>query len=109
MKDPGLQRERTSLAWTRTGFVMALVALLSLRSGLAHMSLSQLLAAALMSGTAGLLLYRGHQRSRYNGIRDEVVAMAGRHLAALTSLVVLTAALLHVASSLLRLMRYYGG
>lgn len=108
MKDPGLQRERTGLAWSRTGFVMMLVALLSVRGGLAHISFSQLLAALLLSGTSGLLLYRGHQRSYYDDDRDEVVAERTRRLAALTGTVVLAVALLHVASVLLRLIAFFG-
>ncbi|MCL8383913.1 DUF202 domain-containing protein [Xanthobacter aminoxidans] len=109
MKDPGLQRERTGLAWSRTGFLMMLVALLSVRGGLSHFSFSQLLAALLLSGTSGLLLYRGHQRSRYEDGTDEVVAEPSRRLAAVTGMVVFAVALLHAISVLLRLLHHFAG
>lgn len=107
MKDPGLQRERTGLAWSRTGFVMMLVALLSVR-GASHFSFSQLLAALLLSGTSGLLLYRGHQRSRYEDgmTRSSPSQAAGLPLLPAWSFAV---ALLHATSVLLRLLHHFGG
>ncbi|WP_456269131.1 DUF202 domain-containing protein [Kushneria sp. AK178] len=35
-RDPGLQPERTGLAWTRTAFVMLLISALLLRGGFVH-------------------------------------------------------------------------
>lgn len=35
-RDPGLQPERTALSWTRTALVVAVNALLALRTGLLH-------------------------------------------------------------------------
>lgn len=35
-RDPGLQPERTGLAWSRTAFLMLLISALLLRGGIAH-------------------------------------------------------------------------
>lgn len=52
--DPGLQAERTVLAWSRTAFAFLVNAMLWLRAGLAdHDSALLLLGAALMALAAG--------------------------------------------------------
>jgi Domain of unknown function (DUF202) len=50
--DPGLQPERTALAWQRTGFIAALLAVLLLRSGINGKAPLEVAAAVSAAGVA---------------------------------------------------------
>ena len=62
-KDPGLQPERTALAWRRTGLAMAANAILLLRSGLQAGPPAVIwLGVAMVVVTVALLLAGEHRR-----------------------------------------------
>ncbi|SCE65727.1 protein of unknown function [Micromonospora coriariae] len=58
MSDPGLQRERTALAWTRTAAVSVVSALLLVRLGLHTGSRPLFLAAAAAAALSAVLVRR---------------------------------------------------
>ena len=63
-RDPGLQGERTALAWSRTGLAVLVNALVVLRSGLSYGSRPiAVLGVALLLAACGVMLY-GVQRKR---------------------------------------------
>ena len=69
IRDPGLQAERTSLAWTRTGLAVAANALLTLRTGMAsHWPWLILLGSALLASSAFIVLY-GRRREQQLAVR----------------------------------------
>lgn len=94
-RDPGLQPERTALAWARTGLALLVHALLSLRGGMefGHRGLT-LLGVLLMLAAAGVTAYGGwrrHELLRFDPVRaPPAAAMAG--VSALTLLAALSAA-----------------
>ena len=93
-RDPGLQPERTGLAWSRTAFVMFLIALLSLRTSLATGSTTSLI-ESMLTGTMSLgMLIRSCSRMRY---RHDVEDVADKHsrrlLFAIAGIVVVVAVL----------------
>lgn len=61
--DPGLQAERTALAWNRTGLAMLANALLALRSGWASREAPiTVLAFTLLVATAAAIFYGARRR-----------------------------------------------
>jgi hypothetical protein len=103
-RDPGLQPERTGLAWSRTGLLAFLVATLSVRVGLSVTDLAHLLTALLLAGLGAAALRRGHQRARYTA-NEEVVTAASRAYILATSAIVAIACLSHIALLFARYMR----
>jgi uncharacterized membrane protein YidH (DUF202 family) len=64
-RDPGLQPERTALAWSRTGFAVLVNALLALRSGWAVQSVPIMgLGVVLLVSCAGAIAYGAVRRRR---------------------------------------------
>lgn len=93
-RDPGLQPERTGLAWSRTAFVMFLIALLCLRTALATGSTTSLF-ESLLTGTLSLgMLLRSCARMRYRHGGEDMADKYMRHqLLVVTGIVVLVAVL----------------
>jgi hypothetical protein len=100
-KDPGLQPERTGLAWSRTGFLALIVACLSLRIGVHTEAVISLLVTLLLAALGCVCLHRGHQRPLYSS-GDEVVTPRHRWLLLTTSSVVVIASATHIALLLAR-------
>lgn len=64
-RDPGLQPERTALAWSRTGFATFINALLALRSGWTmHSAPIMALGVLLLVSCAAAIAYGGVRRRR---------------------------------------------
>lgn len=63
-RDPGLQPERTALSWTRTALVVAVNALLALRTGLVQGEPWLVVVGAVLFGTAGAVGAAGALRRR---------------------------------------------
>lgn len=75
-RDPGLQPERTALAWQRTALSAAVVAILLLRTGVSHGSPLELTAAAcalVMVATAWLT---GRRPKKHHTPRPMLIATA---------------------------------
>ena len=62
MKDRGVQRERTGLAWSRTSFLGVCVALLLIRLGIRRMSAADILAGLVRALLAACMFAWGNHR-----------------------------------------------
>ncbi|EKS29164.1 DUF202 domain-containing protein [Afipia felis] len=103
-RDPGLQPERTGLAWSRTGMLALIVACLSIRIGLTAAAALHLLVALLLAALGCMSLHRGHQRSRYVTGEEVATSTSRKYLLATSGLVVI-ACFTDAALLLTRLMR----
>lgn len=90
MRDPGLQQERTRLAWARTSGVAAVNAALMLRSGAVSDSVTLLAAGVLCTLLALVMLATGSLRARQLALTQPVAASSGL-LAMITGCVVAAA------------------
>lgn len=103
-RDPGLQPERTGLAWSRTGLLALIVACLSIRIGLSAAAVLHLLVALLLAALGCMSLHRGHQRSRYKAGEEVATSASRKYLLATSSLIVIACAT-DAALLFMRLMR----
>lgn len=101
-RDPGLQPERTGLAWSRTGLLALIVACLSIRIGLSAAAALHLVVALLLAALGCMSLHRGHQRSRYVAGEDVATGTSRKFLLATSSLVFIAC----VTDATLLVMRY---
>ena len=64
MRDPGLQPERTELAWSRTALGIAVVAALVVRAGIMGNDQALLAAGVLVAVLSGTVMCAGYWRRR---------------------------------------------
>jgi uncharacterized membrane protein YidH (DUF202 family) len=99
-RDPGLQAERTALAWSRTGLAVFVNALLALRSGwLSSQAPITVLGITLLIASAAAALF-GAWRRRHLMSRDGVTALPPLAIGA-TAIVALVACAAAIASILI--------
>jgi Domain of unknown function (DUF202) len=95
MKDGGLQPERTSLAWSRTGVLAFLVSLLCIRTGVSATSIAHLTTATILGSVSGAMFYQAHLRSHFDPNLSEVVGDGSRRIKMIASSSILAVAALH--------------
>jgi len=89
-RDPGLQAERTALAWNRTGLAVLVNALLALRTGWTrHETPITLLAFALLVAAVAAVLYgawrRHHLMSGHGMTAPPAIAIASAAIVTLVA------------------------
>lgn len=84
-RDPGLQPERTGLAWSRTGLALAANALLALRAGFAREQPVATIVGLLLLIAAAFVVGFGFARKR-ELVRGEVAAVPAGALVAIVVL-----------------------
>jgi uncharacterized membrane protein YidH (DUF202 family) len=95
-RDPGLQPERTALAWRRTALAMTVNAILVMRTGIASQARPLMAGGALLAAFA--LVLTGASVLRHRQLASGAPAAPGQGLLALTTVAVLAAAVCAVAS-----------
>ncbi len=100
LRDPGLQPERTGLAWSRTAFVMLVLSALLLRGGFAHHERWLAWAGvALLVATGATYAWAGW-RLRVITISDHPVTLSATWVMRVTALAVALSGLVLAASVL---------
>lgn len=102
MRDPGLQPERTGLAWIRTGFSMLVVAALSVPAGIVKSELLPIAAGALASFGACVLLFS--RQGRLDASRSFDTTAIVRRAAMTTSVICVFISILYMAAVLLSVL-----
>lgn len=101
-RDPGLQPERTGLAWWRTALSITAVALLALRTALTAGSGWSLAASVIGAAAAVVLLLVGWDRPAYRPDAGDVTSRASRRVVAGLAAAVVAMALLEAVGLILR-------
>jgi hypothetical protein len=103
-RDPGLQPQRTGLAWLRTSLSILAVALLCLRTALTAGSVWSLVASLIGASAAVTMLLVGGERPSYSPELQEVASRQGRRIVAGIAGAVMMMATLETVSLVLRLV-----
>lgn len=102
--DPGLQPQRTGMAWSRTLFLTLVVSLLCFRFGLWHASPLILLCCVLLLGLAGMMALMGIRRFQFDPQHQAVCTYRSHATIALTAGGLVLTALIFACRFLLTLL-----
>ncbi|QTF07788.1 DUF202 domain-containing protein [Brenneria izadpanahii] len=92
-RDPGLQPQRTGMAWSRTMFVMLINSLLFFRAGIADDDRVVFACGILLLCVACMMAVFAVMRYRFNAARHQILSRISRGLIAFTSVTIVIAAL----------------
>lgn len=92
-RDPGLQPQRTGMAWSRTMFVTLINSLLFFRAGIADDDRMVFACGILLLCVAGMMAAFAVMRYRFNAARHQRLSRISHGVIALTSLTIVIAAL----------------
>lgn len=101
-RDPGLQPQRTGLAWWRTSLSVLAVALLSLRTALTTGSPWSLVASLVGASAAVAMLIVGGERPSYSPDHEDVAGRRSRRIVAGIAAAAATMAVLESVGLVLR-------
>lgn len=104
VRDPGLQPQRTGLAWWRTSLSVLAVALLCLRTALTIGSSWSLVASVIGASAAVAMLLVGGERPSYSPDHEDVASRQSRRIVAGIAGAVVMTATLETVGLILRLV-----
>lgn len=102
VRDPGLQPQRTGLAWWRTCLSTLAVALLCLRTALTSGNPWSLAASVIGAAVAVCMLFVGAERPEYNPERGEVANRQSRQILYGVAGGIVTVTILEICSLIVR-------